>query len=306
MMSTFGFGIIAGVIPALFIAGMTANTRFPLKTAILLVGVIGFLLAPPLLEGIPDFILGLCALPGLLWILKRGEIKQQQQEQVDKAAEAAELIEQSNLVRRAAENQKRLWLEDLRTNFPHQVTGIIISKPTTTTGVLVVDHSENVLRLFGYRTNDAFTVEVTAAVRATDILSVEIVRPSTKKRVRRMEAVPVVTSQKKSPVARGLVGGALLGPVGLVVGAASGIGRDVSTKIEEHVIWDEVDAPGPAVLHIGTTILDSPLIRFKPEREQDAEDWLHRIKAWQASSSAAQAITESVLPLIRKDTFSAS
>jgi len=70
------------------------------------------------------------------------------------------------------------------------------------------------------------------------ILSVELQHNERNEKFYRTESVPVSATNKRSPVARAIVGGVLLGPAGMVVGAASGLGGTTKITSEERRVTD--------------------------------------------------------------------
>jgi len=110
------------------------------------------------------------------------------------------------------------------------------------------------------------------------IVSLKIVRPTIEKS--RVEYRPVAKTQenKKSPVVRGLVGGAVLGPAGVVLGAASGLKTDGKTEIENVKVRKKYSGLGKPQLIIGVRDMEEPYRKIQFESEEGAEKWEYRLK----------------------------
>lgn len=133
------------------------------------------------------------------------------------------------------------------------------------------------------RRDDVFALdaEPLLTLGMNEIVSLDIVRPMTT-RQRSVEVPETVTTvRRKSPVKRGLVGGVLLGPAGLVLGAASGLKDDTTTKTQMKKVTEQYQVEGDPRLAIGTSNPSNPYFEVRFIDSRESEQWLHRIKAFQ-------------------------
>jgi len=128
-------------------------------------------------------------------------------------------------------------------------------------------------RLEGAEFHAGTPVEVPVAM----LLSAKVVRDDVREAYWRTEIVPVAVKNKKSPVGRALVGGVLLGPAGVVIGAASGLGGKSQVINEERRVMDERVVKGPPRLVIGTAT--NGVLNISFEAENHAEHWANQIQA---------------------------
>jgi hypothetical protein len=138
------------------------------------------------------------------------------------------------------------------------------------------------LRFDRYSYDDSLVIEDVFEIFTRDILSITVARPKTKETRKEMVPVSIVESKNKSPIGRGLVGGALLGPAGLVLGAASGLNAKTSTRIEHETVYREYEGLGAPQLIIGTNVMERPVLKVRCETQELADDWLYRIRALQS------------------------
>lgn len=195
--------------------------------------------------------------------------------------------ERKKELRKAIALEKSNWLAEINATLKYATAGTLVGGIGQGRCVLAFDEAQRSIRIFGYTTGQEFKVRLEANIPVSQIISLEVVRPMEMKRVQRTQAVGVVSTNKKSPVARGLAGGALIGPAGLVLGAASGASKDTTTEIKEHKVWEQVQREGDPELWVGTSDPGSPLIKVKPENSAAADEWLYRIKALQSQVDLA-------------------
>jgi hypothetical protein len=125
--------------------------------------------------------------------------------------------------------------------------------------------------------DDEFQPGTSLEVPVGMVLSAKVERDDVRETFYRNEVVPVAINNRKSSVGRALVGGALLGPAGVVMGAASGLGgrSDIITKTQK--VADERIVKGPPLLVIGTATNGVLHISFAVESH--AEHWANQIQA---------------------------
>jgi hypothetical protein len=114
-------------------------------------------------------------------------------------------------------------------------------------------------------------------VQTKSILLAELNSPSVQKYVREVKTEAVVIQTKKSSIGRALVGGVLLGPVGAVVGAASGVGGKQEIKHVQTPISREVTSKGPLEVVLRLNDMQKPMLRLRGETNAKTEEWFHRI-----------------------------
>jgi hypothetical protein len=200
------------------------------------------------------------------WFVLRREFRAE--DGLKKAAQAR------NEERRAHANlaRKESFFAGIK-GWPLRVPCLISGSPS----LLMLDPAMKSLRTVSY-VDDEFRVQADATIPLADIFSVEVQRTEVMEDYYRTELVPVVSSKKKSPVARSVVGWALLGPVGALVGAASGTRADIPTDVQERKVLDQRKRVGPAVLVLGTTNPLHPMIKISLESDHAVEEWKFRIK----------------------------
>jgi hypothetical protein len=74
----------------------------------------------------------------------------------------------------------------------------------------------------------------------------------------------------------------LLGPAGLVIGAASGLNGKIETNVEERRIAEKVSELGAPQLIIGTSDPQRPVLKLKFDDPEVASEWMYRIRGAQA------------------------
>jgi hypothetical protein len=135
------------------------------------------------------------------------------------------------------------------------------------------------LGIWSYTDESVFAVLRDISVPLRAITSVEVERVAKTESYARVEHVPIVSSQGKSPIGRAIVGGALLGPVGAIVGAASASGGKISTTVEQRTVQDLRTVIGSPKLVIGIRDIDNPVVRLSFNKDASADHWLHLIRA---------------------------
>jgi hypothetical protein len=155
------------------------------------------------------------------------------------------------------------------------------SEPTSCTltradGWLFSDDTE--LRVVTYNMKREFEIATDDRYPIAGLSSASLEREERVERFKRTVVTPIAVQKGKSPIARGAVGGLLLGPAGLVLGAASGL--TTKTKIVEHV--HEVDdqriviGKPTLVLKFGTPL--SHIVKLEMPSDLDVERWVSRLQ----------------------------
>lgn len=111
------------------------------------------------------------------------------------------------------------------------------------------------------------------------VLSLEWGESAQLRRVLIKEKEAVLVHHRRSPVARGLASAALLGPVGGVLGAASGLNGKTELKHVEKKVTKYVETSGPRSILIGTSDLSRPVVRVRAPSASKTEEWFYRLRA---------------------------
>lgn len=147
-------------------------------------------------------------------------------------------------------------------------------------GFVAITGNGLLLRFVTYnRANDTFSIISDTTIAVRSILSFDVVIPERSKTITHNDKIPVVVKEGRSPVGRALVGGVLLGPVGAVVGAASGVGG--KTKVEHKQVQrsETIKVKGPSKLVLGVQDLATPVLRIEFEPSSLSNDWWYRIQS---------------------------
>jgi len=133
--------------------------------------------------------------------------------------------------------------------------------------------------IVSYEVGDVFSAGVVKDIPIEQIISCELQRENIVEKFYRTELVPVSQSNKRSPVGRAVVGGLLLGPAGLVMGAASGLGGKTTITTKEIQVRDERVVEGPPVLVLSTVNEQNDRFKIRFAEDALAEHWEHQIRA---------------------------
>lgn len=120
---------------------------------------------------------------------------------------------------------------------------------------------------------DQFEVRAHRIIEPDDVRAVAYEQPDRIEKYTRTVVTPVAVNAKKSAIARGAIGGVLLGPAGMLLGVGSAI--TPTTKIVEHTTkqQDSRVVPGLPFVVLTTRDREDPIIRLKFWRENDARKW---------------------------------
>lgn len=118
-----------------------------------------------------------------------------------------------------------------------------------------------------------FTLTDTFDIPFPDIVQVTAQQDNVVETFTRTTNTPVATAKKKSAIGRGLVGGAVLGPVGMVLGAASGATTTTQVKTVVTTSEDTRVVAGPPTLTL--------TMRGTPYRIERLEfDTIDQARSW--------------------------
>lgn len=90
----------------------------------------------------------------------------------------------------------------------------------------------------------------------------------------RVVTTPVAVAKKKSAIGRGLVGGVLLGPAGMVLGAASGVSQTTQIKHIKTVEVAERTVAGPPTVVLTTKDRHSLFVKIEMGSADEARAWV--------------------------------
>lgn len=287
LMSALGFGFFLGSFPAI----IPASKGFPdiseryggqLSAALVLIGLTGWATLPVLLGGGPDFLVGLGTLPIGIWVVRHRQISEFHALLVRESEEAARRATEEKEKRTQAQRAKEEWLSG------HENEGwkyISEARMMNAEGqphcAVMISENLILLKICEYRLDTKFDPSNPLIINVNQVLGINTAKPKITKRREKSVPVSIVENDPKSPIGRGLVGGALLGPAGLVLGAASGLNSKTSTSIQEHKVMEEYEINGDPQLIMGTSLPDRPVLKLKFEPPSLADEWMYRIRGAQ-------------------------
>lgn len=154
--------------------------------------------------------------------------------------------------------------------------------------LLMLDHGGHAVRMLSYRDDPSFEVLNDLRIACADIYEVAVEERSETISFTKRESVPVTHTERRSPVARGLVGLAVLGPAGAVIGAASGLATNTRTTTEIRKVREHRTVEGAPNLVICRDDPTSPILRIQFSGHDDARDWALRLTRCIDQSPKAQ------------------
>ncbi len=151
--------------------------------------------------------------------------------------------------------------------------------------LLMAERDGGAIRLASYRMKPEFEISTVARLPISSIVSFGLSTRESVERTMQRTVTPVAMPEKKSAVARGLVGGALLGPAGMVVGALSAVSPE--SKIVEHSSYSPHQMTRHhQVLTIAANDGGPKVYVLEMERGGDADAWHHWLVAAQSLGTA--------------------
>lgn len=121
--------------------------------------------------------------------------------------------------------------------------------------------------------SNSWRVDLDRTIRFSDLRSVTVEQDDVVETFTRRVTTPVAVTKHKSAIGRGLVGAAVLGPAGLLLGAASAV--KPTTKVIEHTTTqtDQRVVKGPPTLVLTTRDRTDPFVRIAFDKIDDAKAW---------------------------------
>ncbi len=139
--------------------------------------------------------------------------------------------------------------------------------------MLVPTPDERSIRVVQIANPHVWEVASDREIAFSQMRSVQFIQDDVVESYTRQVTTPVAVQKQKSAIGRGLVGAVALGPVGLVLGAASAM--TPTTKITEHTttMVDQRTVKGPPTVMITTFDHHNPFTRIEFSEPDDARAW---------------------------------
>ncbi|WP_148650938.1 hypothetical protein [Sphingopyxis granuli] len=149
-------------------------------------------------------------------------------------------------------------------------------------GIMGMDEDEKLLRLISCKKEQSsLTVSNDKTLSVEKIRSVSIDRPLKNLNIAtHVEKMPVAVGSNRSPVGRALIGGAIAGPVGALVGGMSGLGgKSEIEMVETRRYHETIQYESYPKLVIVIDDLESPRHMFEFDSIKETNEWSARIFA---------------------------
>ncbi|RYX80510.1 hypothetical protein EON83_28350 [bacterium] len=276
-MSALGFGLLVGALATICTVIHRAFERpGGINVFLLVSGISALVITPDLIKGFLGFIVGATIPPMVAALALHSKINAMaHQKAVDDERRAGDRAARQAL-REAAQAAADSWPSE-QTGWNHISKAKMMHVAGQPSCYFMIDEKGGSLRVATYQVSQDFTLDSDFQVPVRGVISMNVASPSVTKT--RTKTVPVTTihHEKKSPVARGLVGGILLGPAGLVLGAASGLNSKATSTVSQEKILEDYETVGDPQLIIGTSDQTYPVLKFKFDPPTLAEEWMYRI-----------------------------
>lgn len=276
-----GFGLFIGAVVTATVIGPRAFPRpGAFGWSVVAAGVVAWIAMPPIATGLLDFMLGAVVPPLTASALLRNHIKQLNQvrlaDQQERDADKRQIEERRAKTQSEVEAwpaTQKGWTHVTRARLMH-ITG----QPKC---FFMLSENRLLLRVVQYTADQYFEIQREFALVVKDVISLNVASPTITKTRTKIVPITKIEKQNRSPVARGLVGGALLGPAGVVMGAASGLNAKVTSSVQHERVSESYDALGDPQLIIGTRNPDRPVLKIKFDPPSMADEWMFRIRGAQ-------------------------
>jgi hypothetical protein len=235
---------------------------------------------PPLVIGFPGFLIGAGLPIAISYVLLRSQIAILKEERLaDEERRAAEA--QAYVDRRAtAKEAANRWPSE-QLGATHISQGRLMHVKGQPKCFFMLTDEGKAIRIVEFKDAPDFELQGECTLPTSRIISIHIASPTVTKTRSKTVPVTVVEKKNKSPVGRGLVGGVLLGPAGVVLGAASGLNSKVVSTVKHETVNENYDALGDPQLIIGTSNPDQPIFKIKFDPPTLADEWIYRIQGIQ-------------------------
>lgn len=286
-MNSLSFGIVIGsIVTALSFVpkAFPSNARGP-GWVIVIGGFVAAILVGSL--EIPDgvgffaFILGMVISTIPFWVLGKKRLDEAEEERRQKD-ESTRLKKEAEEAKRAeVQRQKQAFWEGM-TGWDFRSEGRMMNVSGQPNCFFASGAEGRLLRIVQFiENNEEFKITDDKTISVNKIMSMNIASPKYNVTEHYKQAVPVVSSEpKKSVVGRSVVGGALFGPAGAIVGGMTGLNNTVSTKIEEREFSRKVERTGNPQLIMSTTDPHNPVFKIEFRPPSLADEWMFRIRGF--------------------------
>jgi len=179
---------------------------------------------------------------------------------------------------KASGEAKDNYFTELRTVWSAQNECVVNLVPA----IFAMNNNCSAISIMPYVLGEIFEALPPIHFSLESVFSAEVRWKELKETFFRTEVVPISSTNKRSPVGRALVGAVLLGPAGLVIGAASGLGGKTTITSQERKVLDERIVKGKPTLVIGTTDPNFPVVEVSFRSDNVPDHWLGQIRAAKA------------------------
>lgn len=201
----------------------------------------------------------------------------------DSAKKEKDALHRRMQIEEAAAMRRRAMIETFKLTYLHGWKCITTGKVNGVPGMVAIAENGLLMKLVTYSEQEEdYILADNLVISPKAILSFDVVIPEKSRIVTHTDKVPVTVKQKRSTVGRAAVGGLLLGPVGVAVGAASGLnGKD---KVEYHEVKrnETITEKGAALLVLGIKDPVNPKLTIKFDKAGEANEWWYRIQSARA------------------------
>ena len=188
-------------------------------------------------------------------------------ERNEREQKARELEEQFRIRRQAV-------LQELMGELPFKAFAMLDGA----TGFIGMDKDGKFMRLISCREDEAsLTVSSDETLSIKNIKSVSIDQPYKDRIITHIDKTPVAVGTKRSPGGRALIGAAIAGPAGAIIGGMSGLGGKSQVEQIETKRHETVQVKGQPKLVIAIDDLSKPRRILKFETVSETNEWSARI-----------------------------
>jgi hypothetical protein len=212
-----------------------------------------------------------------IWLLGWGAIRRRKELVKETNALAAERLNFEREEKERIERSRKAFLDSL-SDWPVKANCKIEKRRCAA----LINANSTALRFITFSENGEPLIERVFQIAVKSIISMGMERPEIVTTVSDIQYVPVTIQKQKRPITRAVVGGALFGPVGAVVGAVSGVGGRIETKVEAHRTTRRKTLLGSSQLVLGTSDPNHICVKIEFDPVKLAEEWWYRIQAAQS------------------------
>jgi len=230
--------------------------------------------------GFLAFMFAVALINGSCWLLGKGAVEAEAKRRTAVSNAARDREEQAAALERDISLAKTEWMKNL-VGWKFQTFGKVLNLPDRPQCIICLSADDRLFRIVQFNDETEFAIISDEVLALTKISSADIAYPAVHRTVYDTQAVPILSKQKRSTVGRAVIGGALFGPVGAVVGAASSLNGPLITKVEERQVARKIEGKGDPQLIVVLADVHTPILKFQLDPPQLAEEWAYRIRAGQ-------------------------